>query len=272
MFSVLISVYYRESPQALAIALQSLQEQTLAPAEIVLVKDGPLTPDLDAVVDRYSATLRLRVVALPLNVGLARALNAGLEAATQPWIMRFDSDDYCLPERVEIQTRRIAAGDVDLLGAQIAEFDLDPSRPARGRRVPCTHAEILRFGARRNPFNHMTVCFKRADVVAAGGYPQIHLMEDYGLWMTLIARGARTANCSEVLVHARVGNGMVARRGGLAYVRSEWVLQHHLHQLGLKSRLAALRDGIVRSAVFLAPVRLREAIYAQILRRRHPSM
>jgi glycosyltransferase involved in cell wall biosynthesis len=269
MLSVLISVYHRENPQALAIALQSLQEQTLQPAEIVLVKDGPLTAELDAVIERYTAMLQLHVLVLPKNVGLSSALNAGLEIATQPWIMRFDSDDYCRPERVAIQTRRISQGDVDLLGAQTAEFDSDPNRPVRSRNVPCAHNEILRFGARRNPFNHMTVCFRRADVLAAGGYPQIHLMEDYGLWMTLIARGARTANCPEVLVHARVGNGMLSRRGGLTYVRSEWLLQRHLHELGLKSRLAALRDGLVRSAVFLAPVGLRSAIYSHVLRRQN---
>jgi glycosyltransferase involved in cell wall biosynthesis len=268
MFSVLVSVYHRESPAALAAALQSLQDQTVAPAEIVLVKDGPLTPALEAVIERHAASLRLKIVALPANVGLARALDAGIEAATQPWVMRFDSDDVCRPDRVALQSARIARGDVDLLGGQIDEFDADPGQPARGRRVPCTHAEIVRFGVRRNPFNHMTVCFRRADVVAAGGYPRIHLMEDYGLWMTLIARGARAANCPEVLVHARVGNGMVARRGGLAYVRSEWALQRHMRRLGLKSRAAALRDGLVRSAVFLAPVGLRAAIYARLLRRR----
>lgn len=268
MFSVLISVYHRERPQALAAALQSLQSQTLAPAEIVLVKDGPLTDELEGVIARFTSVLALRIVALPRNVGLARALDAGLAAATQPWVMRFDSDDLCRPDRVAIQARRAARGDVDLFGGQIAEFDDDPSHSTRGRSVPCTHAEILRFGRRRNPFNHMTVCFRRDDVIAAGGYPAIHLMEDYALWMTLVSRGARTANCPEVLVDARVGNGMVARRGGLAYVRSEWRLQGHLRRLGFKSRPAAWRDGLLRSAVFIAPLGLRGAIYSRILRRK----
>ena len=48
-FSVLISIYYKESPIYFREALDSVFAQTLQPAEIVLVKDGPLTPELDAI-------------------------------------------------------------------------------------------------------------------------------------------------------------------------------------------------------------------------------
>jgi len=261
-------VYHRENPQALADALRSVRAQTRPVAEIVLVKDGPLTPELEAVIAREAEGLPLKIVALPVNVGLARALNAGLAAATQPWVMRFDTDDLCVPRRVEWQTAMAQRGDLDLFGGQITEFDEDPSQAHRSRQVPCSHDEIRRFGLRRNPFNHMTVCYRRDLVLAAGGYPSVHLMEDYALWMTLLAHGARAANSPEVLVQARVGNGMIARRGGLRYVRSEWQLQQLLRRLGHKGRLSAWRDGGLRSAVFLAPGWLREKIYARALRRK----
>ena len=41
-FSVLISIYCKESPLYFREALDSVFAQTLQPAEIVLVKDGPL--------------------------------------------------------------------------------------------------------------------------------------------------------------------------------------------------------------------------------------
>ena len=53
-FSVLISIYYKESPLYFREALDSVFAQTLQPAEIVLVKDGSLTPELDAVIEEYS--------------------------------------------------------------------------------------------------------------------------------------------------------------------------------------------------------------------------
>lgn len=155
---------------------------------------------------------------------------------------------------------------MDLFGAQINEFDSDPVRPMRSREVPCAHEDIVRFARRRNPFNHMTVCFRKSLADEVGGYPNIALMEDYALWLKMIAAGARTANSSEVLVHARVGNGMVERRGGWRYARSEWRLQALMRQLKLKPAWRALVDGGMRSLVFLSPVWLRTRIYRFALR------
>ena len=268
VFTILMSVYFREKPGALDEALASLASQTLTPAEIVLVKDGPLTPELDAVITRHAAQLPMKLLPLERNAGLTGALNAGLAVASQPWIMRFDSDDICLPNRVQVQTDMAASGALDLFGAQIGEFESDASVVGQARIVPYEHEAILKFARRRNPFNHMTTCYRRDLVLRHGGYPAIPLMEDYALWATLLAAGARTANSPERLVLARVGNGMLARRGGMPYVRSEWFLQALLVRLGLKSRVASILDGSLRSAVFLSPLNLRSCVYARLLRQR----
>lgn len=44
-FSVLMSVYYKENPEYLKRALDSILNQTITADEIVLIKDGPLTKD-----------------------------------------------------------------------------------------------------------------------------------------------------------------------------------------------------------------------------------
>jgi len=46
-FSVLISVYFKETPKFLEKALDSILNQTLKPDEVVLVKDGILTKELE---------------------------------------------------------------------------------------------------------------------------------------------------------------------------------------------------------------------------------
>ena len=53
-FSVLISVYYKEVPEYLDLSLESITDkQILKPNEIVLVKDGLLTKELDNVIEKY---------------------------------------------------------------------------------------------------------------------------------------------------------------------------------------------------------------------------
>ena len=52
-FSVLMSLYYKEKPEYLHECMESISNQTVKPAQIVIVKDGPLTPELDAELDLW---------------------------------------------------------------------------------------------------------------------------------------------------------------------------------------------------------------------------
>ena len=105
-FSVLMSVYADENPQYLDEALCSIwDQQTLKPGQIVLVKDGPLTNELDNCINTWKQKLGdvLTPVELPKNVGLGSALNKGLEQCRYELVARMDSDDVSAPERFEKQ-------------------------------------------------------------------------------------------------------------------------------------------------------------------------
>ena len=54
-FSVLMSLYSKENPQYLDIALKSVFEQTLLPNQVVLVLDGPIGQELIQFVVKGSA-------------------------------------------------------------------------------------------------------------------------------------------------------------------------------------------------------------------------
>ena len=68
--SVLMSVYHKEQPEYLDAALRSVFDQTVPPAQVVLVKDGPLTAELDRVIERFEREYpQMTVVPLAKNVG-----------------------------------------------------------------------------------------------------------------------------------------------------------------------------------------------------------
>ena len=102
-----MSVYAKENPSYLDQALESnLLNQTVRPSELVLVKDGPLTPELDAVVDRWVQRAEnldcppIQVVDLAQNVGLAEALNAVCRRVCMSWLLVLIlmiclSDSFC---------------------------------------------------------------------------------------------------------------------------------------------------------------------------------
>ena len=53
-FSVLLSVYKKEKPEYLQVALYSIVNQTLMPNEVVIVKDGLLTLELENVISEFT--------------------------------------------------------------------------------------------------------------------------------------------------------------------------------------------------------------------------
>ena len=144
MFSVLLSLYKKELPSQLRQSLNSLFSQTLLPDEIILVKDGPLTPELDAIVSDYAARYPfLKVVPLPQNQGLGKALNEGLKHCSYDLVARMDTDDISKPDRFEKQMKVFEEHPkLDLVGAWIDEFEGTPQHILSVRRVPETSEQI----------------------------------------------------------------------------------------------------------------------------------
>jgi len=245
-------VYAKEYHLYLSQCLDSVLNQSVLPDEFVIVKDGPLTADLERVLGDFRFPNALKVIALPESVTQGPARAHGLNAASHEWVAIMDSDDICRPDRFEKQCKMIKSDpELGLIGGQIAEFLDDPEYVIASRAVPASHKEIVSFAKKRNPFNQMTVMLKRTLALEAGNYTYFPWFEDYDLWARMIKSGALCANHPDVLVNARVGSGMYSRRRGTSYIRSEWQMQRQLLKLGL--------IGILRFAINVAlriPIRL----------------
>ncbi len=266
-FTVLMAVYQKDDVVLFERAVHSVYANTLTPDAFVLVVDGPVPQALDAAIRSLQACYAIEVLPLPANVGLARALNAGLKRVRTTWVARADADDYNVPDRFALQAAAVARSDdlVDIVGGAIQEVE-PGGRALAVRRTAERHAEIRRYAAYRSPFNHMTVAYRTELALRCGGYPDIHLKEDYALWAQMLASGARALNLPDVLVLATAGRDMYRRRGGRRYALAEITLQKHLVHVGLKSRPMALIHGLGRASVFLLPAAVRGWIYEKVLR------
>jgi glycosyltransferase involved in cell wall biosynthesis len=268
-FAVLMSVYYRDKTDLFEMAVNSVFANTLAPSQFLIVVDGAIPDTLEQAVKLLSQLYgnRLEILRLPINQGLANALNEGLKHIKYPWVVRADADDYNLPHRFAVLATMVAnKPDIGLMGSAILEVD-EFRKPIAIRQVPKSEAEIRHFVMTRNPFNHMAVAYLRDCVLACGGYPNVHLKEDYALWCLMLARKVPVANTIDVLVHATAGRNMYRRRGGWRYARVEWEMQSILVTCGLKGKFRAIIDGSLRALVFLAPAWLRGQIYERVLRK-----
>jgi len=272
-FSLSICLYAKESHLHLAECFESVLKQTVLPSELVVVKDGPLTSELDGVLerfqDRFQSLMDVNIISLPENVTSGPARAAGVEAAKFEWIAVMDSDDICKPDRFEKQLALLErCPELGLIGGQISEFADDPGVTEAIRAVPTGHDEIVDFTKTRCPFNQMTVLFSRAAALEAGNYRYFLWFEDYDLWTRMIKNGTMCANLPDVLVDARIGSGMYGRRRGLAYIRSEWRMQKQLLSLGFINGFGFLRNVILRIPVRLLPGGLLAVVYNCFTRKR----
>lgn len=264
-FSVLMSIYSREKVEYLRCCLDSLAKQTYPASEIVIVIDGPISEILENEIATWSAKLPIKTVNIKDNVGLGSALNIGLQYCSNDLVARMDTDDICEKNRFSLQLSKFNENvNLQLLGGAIEEYDESMTIIKGTRKTPENYEDILAYAKKRNPFNHMTVMFKKTIIQEVGGYQHHLFMEDYNLWLRVLASGKVVQNLSDVLVKVRGGDGMIKRRKGTAYIKSEI----QLFQLKNKLKIVRWYNGLItlvlRVFVRLLPLSILRNIYSYL--------
>ena len=274
-FSVLMSIYYNEKPESFDLCLRSiLIEQTILPDEIVLVKDGKLTEELEFVIEKYQKKFPriFNIIALEDNVGLGNALNIGLAKCKYDIVMRMDSDDISVPERFEKQLKYMMKHkDVSVLGGFIGEFKDDKNKIERIKTMPCSYDEVKKYAKFRNPVNHMTVCFRKKDILEVGNYQPLFYLEDHYLWARVLVNNKKIENLPYVLVYARVGNGFISRRGNKNYIKGWKKLQNYLYENKIINFVEKSRNILGMYVMVYIPDEGRAYLYDNVLRKKYKS-
>lgn len=233
-FSVLMSIYYKEKPEFLDLALKSIiVDQTLKPDEIIFVEDGPLTKELDEVVLKYEKKYPniFKVYPLEKNGGLGPALNYGLSKCENELVMRMDTDDISMPTRFEKQIDYMNKHqDVSAVGGCIIDFDKTPEDSKRYKTMPISYDEVIKYAKFRNPINHGSVCFRKSDVLDVGSYQDMFYLEDHYLWARMLINGKKIENLPDVLIALRIGDCFIDRRGNKKYMVGWKKLQNYMYK------------------------------------------
>lgn len=263
-----MSVYAKEKPDFLRESMQSMLDQTIPTNDFVLVCDGPLTEELDAVIDGMQKKFgkKLRVFRLKENQGLGLALRFGVEKCKNELIARMDSDDISVRDRIEKQLEVFERIDVDVVGSNITEYDETIEKISGLRKVLKNNEDIIKFAKYRNPMNHMSVFFKKSNVLEAGNYKDMPGFEDYYLWVRMMHNGSTFYNVQDSLVKVRGGVDMARRRGGKKYVKFLVAFEKELLKLKFISKLEFVKNIIVRVPVSCLPAATRIVIYKHALR------
>lgn len=270
-FSVLMSIYYKEKPEYLSLALNSVFNQTLKATEVVLVEDGKLTNELESVISNYENKYKeLKVIKFEKNRGLGPALNDGIRACKYNYIARVDTDDVCRNDRFEIQIRYLSENPcIDIIGSNMTEYDAEMKNIVSKKVVPENHEEIKKYLKKRNPMNHPTVIYKKDKVLEANSYEDYPYFEDYYLWAKMMKNGCKFYNIQDELYNFRAGSSMIQRRGGKKYLQCILKFEKALLNLKLINKFTYYNNIMKRWIVALLPNSFREKIYHVFLRKKN---
>ena len=272
-FSVLMSVYCKDNTDDFRTALESVTlTQTLRPKQVVIVQDGVVPPSIDEIIETVKGKaeeIEFTVLKKDTNQGLAAALNSGLELCKYDWVARMDADDISVGDRFEKQIAFIEKNaDISVLGGAIAEFENEIGDIQSERHVELVHEEIKRMAKSRTPMNHMSVMYLKSAVMAVGGYSEdFGKLEDYKLWVDLIAAGYELANINDVIVNARVGKGFIERRSNKREIQDWDMLQTYLLKSSLITKRKALINKLYIRIFIYMPTWMKKIAYKTVLRR-----
>lgn len=192
-------------------AIDSMLGQSIADFEFLIVDDASTDGTATLLAEAAARDPRIRVVTLAENLGLAGALNAGLEQARGEFVARMDADDVSHPDRLAQQLAALTADPgLLLVGASVAYIDPagQVTRTTRRARDPWAIRWMLRF---QPAVPHPTFLFRRClpDGTPVRYDPACRLAQDYELVCRLVEHG-EAACLGDVLLDYRVHEGAVS--------------------------------------------------------------
>ncbi len=257
-YSVLMAVYGKADPVHFDEALASMFAQTLPADELLLVCDGPLTPELDEVIARYEKNYPdvMKVLRMAEHRGIGHCCNEGLAACRNDIVVRMDADDLSEPDRCRLELAEFAADpDLHIVSGYILEFENDKNKGFL-RTVPTDPEKTLRYARRRMPFSNVTIAYRKSLVLQCGGYRRLSRAEDYDLVCRMLMAGAKFRTLPELLVRVRVDAGAFRRRKSWEHTRSLIGVRWGLYRMGF----TGLGDFIVMSGSHIATMLMPEAL------------
>lgn len=269
-YSVLMTVYGKDNPKYFQKALLSMVKQTKKPDEIVLVKDGPITDELQSVIDQIDTKYPELVVQvqLPQNLGLGLALNEGIKICKNQLLARMDADDISMPTRCEKQIAEFEKNPLlDIVGCPVIEFVGEPDNKVGKREVPLDNDSIHKYCRKRDPFNHPTVMYKKSKVESVGCYGNLRKNQDTDLWIKMLSNGAMCMNIPEYLLRFRFDEGTYKKRKNWLNTKLLIGIRWRAFRSGFCSFIDFAEVAVMQMAIYIMPVGFQEFVYKNLLRR-----
>lgn len=198
---------YNTNIKDLKMSIRSILDQSFQNFEFIIVDDHGNNDLLKIVTDFRDN--RIKVIKNNKNMGLVYSLNTGIRQAEGRFIVRMDTDDIALPNRIEkLYFFILAHPEYDVVSSRAIEFSGDNDFGVLGKSGEKDKKAIMRD----NTLIHPSVIFRKAAVANVGFYDDYVRSEDLGLWCKLLINGSRLYTIDDILLKYRVNPSDYSKR------------------------------------------------------------
>jgi glycosyltransferase involved in cell wall biosynthesis len=213
LVSVILPVY--NGVKTVRRAVESILFQTYPNFELIVINDGSKDETTSILTSFHDERIR---VLHQENRGLVLSLNRGIKEANGQYIARMDADDFAMPDRLKKQVEFMENNPaVGVLGTAAKIVYSDGTQRVRHR--PLDTSSIRKNIVKICPFCHSSVMIRRKVFNEVGTYDASKdgskklLVEDYDLWVRVLAAGYDLANLPDVLMtYYREPDSILRRR------------------------------------------------------------
>ena len=212
LVSVIMSVYNGE--KYLVQAIDSILNQTYQNFEFIIIDDCS-TDNSSHILQEYAQKdSRIKIIKKEKNIGIKgfiENLNLGISIAKGKYIARMDQDDVSLPERFQKQVDFLENNpEITLVGAQLNL--INEQNKITGEAIAALqHRDIVKRITSQIQLFHPVIMFRKDQNIQ---YREKFIYcEDYDLYLNLITQGKKLANINEKLLHYRILESSISRKG-----------------------------------------------------------
>ena len=198
--TVLMPVYNGE--KYLRESIESILGQTFSDFEFIIIDDS--TDNSAKVISSYN-DVRIKYFRYEKKLGIANALNIGLDLALGEYIARMDCDDISLPDRLKKQVLFMEKNpDIGISGTWAQTFGEHVNNDVW--KYPCAPKEISYALLFNSVLVHPSVIIRKSCLQKFNlKYNPEYFTEDYNLWVTA-DNYFKLANIPKVLLKYRLSN------------------------------------------------------------------
>jgi glycosyltransferase involved in cell wall biosynthesis len=216
-------------------AIASVLAQSFTDFELLIINDGSTDQTMEVIGSFDDERI---VVISQDNLGVATALNTGLQHARANYIARFDADDVCYPNRLQVQYDFMQRHpEYQVVGSAADYMDVDGHHLFTQEPAAFSDSQLQHLKYDVCPFIHSTVLYKKDMVLNNGGYNELaYTFEDHFLWVQIL-KDQKACNLPEALMKVRLNPESVT-------IDEKWRPRKFLHikYTALKKRSITQRD------------------------------